>query len=127
MVSGIGRSYRVDYFVISNFGMQIVYSESGCFGRVVCWSWAMPPVGFELAIVTEQSLLVWPPEEPAEIAWWSCFAGWTSTAQGRAFIAIITGSNRGLGVVATSGLTPHKTIVAIEVGPDVVAWPGQGC
>jgi hypothetical protein len=87
----------------------------------------MPPVGFELAIVTEQSLLVWPPEEPAEIAWWSCFAGWTSTAQDRAFIAIITGSNRGLGVVATSGLTPHKTIVAIEVGPDVVAWPDQGC
>ena len=87
----------------------------------------MPPVGFELAVVTEQSLLAWSPEEPAETTWRSCFAGWTSTAQDRAFVATITGSNRGLGVVATWGLTQHKTVVAIEVGADAVAWPGQEC
>lgn len=85
----------------------------------------MPPVGFELAIVTEQSLLAWSPKEPAETAWRPCFASWTFTAQDRAFVAIITGSNRDLRVVATWGLTQHKTVVAIEVGADAVAWPAD--
>ena len=89
----------------------------------------MPPAGFALAVVTERSRLAWSPEEPTEISWRRCFAGWPPAAQGRAFAAITTGSNRGLGaVVAISGLTQQRrTVVDIEVGPGVVASPGQGC
>lgn len=69
------------------------------------------------------------PIELAEISWRPCFASWSFTAQDRAFVAIITNSNRDLAVIAISVLAQlgRKSVVAIEVGAVVVTWPGQGC